>query len=56
MKKCDSCANRGTGWCRGCEHRCPGLEQYDFYQETTEGRTAPNADPPGSDQTKHIDI
>ena len=34
MKKCDTCANRNTRWCNGCEHNFPGLEQSDFYQET----------------------
>ena len=33
MDKCDSCKNKGTAWCRGCEHRQSGLEQFDFYQE-----------------------
>lgn len=32
MDQCDSCGNKGTAWCWGCEHRCPGLEQFDFYQ------------------------
>lgn len=32
MKPCDTCANRGTLWCGGCEHSLPGLEQFDFYQ------------------------
>lgn len=32
MGKCDSCKNKGTAWCRGCEHRYPGLDQFDFYQ------------------------
>lgn len=32
MGKCDSCKNKGTAWCCGCEHRQPGLEQFGFYQ------------------------
>lgn len=32
MDKCDSCKNKSTAWCCGCEHRQPGLEQFDFYQ------------------------
>ena len=34
--KCQTCANRGTAWCGGCEHNFPGLEQFDFYQESKE--------------------
>ena len=44
MKKCDSCANKGTGWCLGCEHNFPGLEQFDLYQEIARSKTAPEAD------------
>lgn len=33
MKKCVTCANRDTGWCKGCEHNFPGVDQFDFYQE-----------------------
>ncbi len=36
MKKCETCANRNTAWCKGCEHKFPGLEQFDFYQEQKE--------------------
>ena len=33
MTKCDTCENKKTGWCRGCEHNFPGVDQFDFYQE-----------------------
>lgn len=33
MDKCNSCKNKSTAWCCGCEHRQPGLEQFDFYVE-----------------------
>ena len=33
MKKCETCALNGTGWCKGCEHSFPGVDQFDFYQE-----------------------
>lgn len=36
MKKCETCANQNTAWCKGCEHNFPGLEQFDFYQERKE--------------------
>ena len=32
MDNCDSCKNKGTAWCLGCEHRYPRLDQFDFYQ------------------------
>lgn len=35
-RKCETCANRGSGWCKGCEHNSPGLDQFDFYQEMKE--------------------
>ncbi len=31
-EKCKTCANKGTGWCGGCEHNFPGVDQFDFYQ------------------------
>lgn len=34
--KCETCANRGTAWCEGCEYNYPGLNQFDFYQELKE--------------------
>ncbi len=36
MEKCKICANQNTAWCKGCEHRVPGLEQFDFFQEQKE--------------------
>ncbi|MCB7039834.1 MULTISPECIES: hypothetical protein [Eubacteriales] len=44
MKKCDTCANRNTRWCNGCEHNFPGLEQFDFYQETAAAGVEPGSD------------
>lgn len=49
MKKCDTCANRSTRWCNGCEHNFPVLEQFDFYQETAEP-----GDEPGNDSPDYI--
>lgn len=36
MEKCKTCALQDTAWCKGCEHKFPGLEQFDFYQEQKE--------------------
>jgi len=33
MRKCDTCKNQGTAWCKGCEYNFPGVDQFDFYQE-----------------------
>lgn len=35
-RKCETCANRGTAWCKGCEHNFPSLDQFDFYQKLEE--------------------
>jgi len=32
-RKCETCANRNTPWCKGCEYNFPGLEQFDFYSK-----------------------
>ena len=34
--KCKTCALQNPPWCKGCEWRFPGLEQFDFYQERKE--------------------
>ncbi len=36
MEKCKICANQNTAWCKGCEQKVPGLEQFDFFQEQKE--------------------
>ena len=36
MKKCETCTNQNTAWCKGCEQKVPGLEQFDFFQEQKE--------------------
>lgn len=36
MKKCETCTNQNTAWCKGCEYNFPGLEQFDFYQKRKE--------------------
>lgn len=38
--KCETCANRHTPWCSGCEYNFPGLEQFDFYQEVKKNEGA----------------
>lgn len=35
-RNCETCANRETPWCKGCEYKVPGLDQFDFYQKLME--------------------